>query len=133
MKKYLISTALSLFGLGAMLSGITVNAQTNVIQEVKVSGQDYFSELKNLIEQNFDYTNPELTEGSFTALVEFNLAKDGRLQDISASGTCPYVSGELKQVLSSLQYKTDVSKLGEMAVNTHYSMPVTVNISNGWR
>lgn len=133
MKKYLIPMVLPFFAFTCALLSVSVSAQTNVIQEVKVSGQDSFAELKQLIGQNFNYTNPDLTEGSFTSLVEFNLGTDGRLKDVSASGSCPYVSAELKNVLSSLHYRTDLNKLGAMASSTHYSMPVTVNITSGLR
>lgn len=108
-----------------------VSAQSpNTIQEVKLTNNDGFNNLRNLINANFDYTNPNLEEGTFNSLVEFNVAENGKITNVHAKGDCRYVSQELEDVMKNLLYKVDLEKLNSNALTTNYVLPVVVNVKN---
>ncbi len=108
-----------------------IKAQTtSTIQEVTLSNNDGFNGLRNLIDANFNYTNPDLEEGSFVSIVEFNLAENGKIKNVHTSGDCKFVSTELENVIQNLLFKVNLDKLNENALSTNYKMPVVVNIKN---
>ena len=76
---------LGVFGI-LITAGFTSNIQaqdTNVIKEVKINSNDGFGELRNLVMQNFDFTNPEFTEGKINSTVTFEVAENGRISHVA--------------------------------------------------
>lgn len=128
MKKKLIYI-LGTLGILAVSGAITTaKAQTsNVLQEVKLNPNDGFNDLRKLVIQNFDFTNPDLSEGEIDSLVKFDIAQNGKISNVNVNGECKYVSKELENVLTSLQYKFNPADNRTMAANT-YSFPVKVII-----
>ena len=125
--------AIKLFGIAAISAFgcffSSVNAQqsnNNTIQEVKINSNDGFTELKNLIAQNFDFTNPDLSEGVTKNVVKFEISESGKLNNIHAEGNCKYISQELESVLSHLQYRFKADKQRPYT----YVMPIEVAIAS---
>ncbi|TXF78963.1 hypothetical protein [Chryseobacterium sp.] len=124
--------ALRFFGIAAFLAfgclANTVKAQEtgNTIQEVQLISNDDFLELKNLIAQNFDFTDPDLTEGVTQSVVKFEISQSGRLKNIHADGNCKYVSKNLENAMNGLQYKFKANKKRPFT----YVMPVEVSIAS---
>ncbi|MDO5614724.1 MAG: hypothetical protein Q4G16_00915 [Cruoricaptor ignavus] len=82
-----------------------INAQnTNIIKEVKINPNDGFNELRKLVAQNFDFTNPNLTEGEVESIVKFEIAENGKLKNIHAEGDCKYVNQEMEETMKDLIY-----------------------------
>lgn len=103
------------------------NAQnSNMIEEVKLNNQDGFGQLRQLIADNFDYTNPNLSEGVNKSVIKFDVNKEGKISNVHAEGRCKYVSKELETVLKDLTYKFDKDK----AMPFTYVMPVEVAIAS---
>jgi|GEM_PF-267671 len=119
---------LGVFGI-LIAAGFTSNIsaqESNVIKEVKINSNDGFGELRNLVMQNFDFTNPEFTEGKINSTVSFEVAENGRISHVSVNGDCKYVNKEIENVMSNLLYKFDnASKM-----NSVYVLPVTVFIAS---
>ena len=108
----------------------TVKAQTsNILQEVKVNHNDGFNDLRNLVVQNFDFTNPNFTQGEVDSVVKFNIAKDGKIRNVNVNGECKYVSEELEKVMTHLMYKFNPADKRTAATET-YSFPVRVLIAS---
>ena len=79
---------LGVFGI-LIAAGFTSNIsaqESNVIKEVKINSNDGFGELRNLVMQNFDFTNPEFTEGKINSTVSFEVAENGRISHVSVDG-----------------------------------------------
>ena len=105
----------------------TINAQqSNVIKEVNINSNDGFSELRNLVVQNFDFTNPNLTEGKINSEVKFNVSENGKIDHVSVNGDCKYVNQELQEVMTHLLYRFDDSS----KINKSYVLPITVFIAS---
>jgi len=109
---------------------VTKAQSSNLISEVKIINGDGFNTLRQLIDSNFDYTNPNLQQGTFNSVLEFNVAENGKIKDVHASGDCRFVSSEIEKVIQSLLYTVDIEKLNGEPLSTHYKMPVVVNIMN---
>ncbi|MGV4413425.1 hypothetical protein [Chryseobacterium sp. T1] len=105
-----------------------VKGQQN-IEEVKVIAGDGFTELRQLLNDNFDFTNIATTEGSVKTQVNFNVAKNGKIVNVKALGDCPEVSTEIENVLNHLLYKLNTSKVNTTLLTTNYVMPVEVFIT----
>lgn len=124
---------------GKIISGIAfvmavffaqnMQAQQNSIQEIKLSNQDGFNELRNLLISNFDFTNPDLSEGNVNSTIEFSVSVNGKLTNIHANGDCKYVSQELEEVMQNLLLKIKPNQLNGYSSSTKYILPVTVEIS----
>ena len=99
--------------------------QSNMIEEVKLNNTDGFGKLRQLIVDNFDYTNPNLSEGINKSVIKFDVSKEGKITNVHAEGRCKYVSEELETVLSDLTYKFEKGK--ELPFT--YVMPVEVAIA----
>lgn len=116
--------------LGVMAcAGITSNVSaqdSNLIKEVNISKNDAFSELRNLVAQNFDFTNPNFTEGDVNSVVKFEVAENGKIDKVQVNGDCKHVSDELKSVMNELMYKFDnPQKLSQI-----YVLPIKVSIAS---
>lgn len=105
----------------------TINAQqSNVIKEVNINSNDGFNELRNLVVQNFDFTNPNLTEGKINSEVKFDVSENGKIDHVTVNGDCKYVTKELQEVMSHLLYRFDDSS----KMNKSYVLPITVFIAS---
>ncbi|MEC5394983.1 hypothetical protein [Bergeyella sp. RCAD1439] len=127
MKKNFLKTAgvLGVLLFAGMISN--VNAQdSNLIQEVNLSSKDGFQQLRNLIGLQFDYTNPNLSEGQAQSIVKFEIAENGKMKNIDAQGDCEYVNQELESVMKKLVYKFP----SEMTTDKVYIMPVNLSIAS---
>lgn len=123
----------SLFVFGCMAVVNTVKAQTtnnNTIQEVQLNKNDAFSEIRNLLMANFDFTNSDYKQGIVNSEVKFEIAENGKIVNVHSKGDCKNVSKEIENVLSHLQYKIDGSKLNDNMIASTYVMPVRVDINN---
>lgn len=105
----------------------TVNAQqSNLIKEVNINANDGFNELRNLVIQNFDFTNPDLSEGKINSEVKFEVSENGKINHVSVNGDCKYVNKELQEVMTHLLYRFDDSS----KKNKSYVLPITVFIAS---
>ncbi len=116
--------------LGVMACAGLINSvsaqQKNVIKEVKINSNDGFSELRNLLVQNFDFTNPNLTEGEINSEVKFEVAENGKINKVQVNGDCKYVSEELKDVMNDLVYKFD----NPQRLSQVYILPIKVFVAS---
>ncbi|EJL67506.1 hypothetical protein [Chryseobacterium populi] len=123
----------SLFVFGCMAVVNTAKAQTtnnNTIQEVQLNKNDAFSEIRNLLMANFDFTNSDYKQGIVNSEVKFEIAENGKIVNVHSKGDCKNVSKEIENVLSHLQYKIDGSKINDNMIASTYVMPVRVDINN---
>ncbi|WHF52953.1 hypothetical protein QGN23_06655 [Chryseobacterium gotjawalense] len=116
--------------LGIMITtGLTYHIQaqeTNLIKEVKITANDGFTELRNLVAQNFNFTNPNLTEGMMNSEVKFEVTDNGKIANVSVKGDCKYVNQEIQEVMSHLLYQFhDSSKMNKV-----YILPISVAIAS---
>ncbi|MEA1849318.1 MULTISPECIES: hypothetical protein [Chryseobacterium] len=102
----------------------------NTIQEVQLNKADAFSEIRNLLMDNFDFTNSDYKQGIVNSEVKFDIAENGKIVNVHSKGDCKNVSREIENVLSKLQYRIDSRKLNENMIASTYVMPVRVDINN---
>ncbi|ASW73411.1 hypothetical protein IQ37_11465 [Chryseobacterium piperi] len=124
----------SLFVCGFMVVSNQMKAQTtsnnNTIQEVQLNKNDAFSEIRNLLMANFDFTNSDYKQGTVNSQVQFEVSDDGKIVNVRSKGDCKNVSKEIENVLSHLQYRIDSKKLNDNMIASTYVMPVRVDINN---
>lgn len=124
----------SLFALGLTAIAGNVKAQTtsnnNMIEEVQLNKNDAFNEIRNLLMDQFDFTNSDYKEGIVNSEVKFEISENGKIVNVRSKGDCKNVSKEIENVLSRLQYKIDASKLNENMIASSFVMPVRVDINN---
>lgn len=130
--KKIFTKAVAILALGVAFSVFSqIKAQSsNNIEEVTINSKGIFGELRQLVVSNFDFTNPNLTEGTTDSVLEFNIAENGKITNIHAKGGCKYVSEELEHVMKSLLYKVDVNKLNKNLMASTFIMPVSVNVNS---
>ncbi|WP_234110977.1 hypothetical protein [Chryseobacterium sp. R2A-55] len=130
--KKIFTKAVAILALGVAISVFSqIKAQSsNNIEEVTINSKGIFGELRQLVVSNFDFTNPNLTEGTTDSVLEFNIAENGKITNIHAKGGCKYVSEELEHVMKSLLYKVDVNKLNKNLMASTFIMPVSVNVNS---
>jgi len=102
----------------------------NTIQEVQLNKNDAFSEIRNLLMANFDFTNSDYKQGIVNSEVKFDIAENGKIVNVHSKGDCKNVSKEIENVLSKLQYRVDSKKLNENMIASTFVMPVRVDINN---
>lgn len=126
-----------IFALTILMLAITATSVTKAqsvkdqqLETVNIQPADGFKELKQLLKDNFDFNNPEYKQGIVNTNVSFSVAENGKITNVQAKGDCQYVSQEIEHVLQTLLYRVDKSKLTENMLATHYTMPVTVEISS---
>ncbi|PJJ67017.1 hypothetical protein [Chryseobacterium geocarposphaerae] len=102
----------------------------NTIQEVQLNKNDAFSEIRNLLMANFDFTNSDYKQGIVNSEVKFDIAENGKIVNVHSKGDCKNVSKEIENVLSKLLYRVDSKKLNENMIASTYVMPVRVDINN---
>ncbi|MCU7613760.1 hypothetical protein N0B16_04855 [Chryseobacterium sp. GMJ5] len=123
----------SVFALGLTALAGNVKAQitsNNTIQEVQLNKNDAFNEIRNLLMDNFDFTNSEYKQGIVNSEVKFDVAENGKIVNVRSKGDCKNVSKEIENVLSHLQYKINPARLNEKMIASTYVMPVRVDINN---
>ncbi len=84
------------------------------------------SPLRNLIEQNFDFTDPDLSEGTTNTLVKFNISAEGKIENVHADSRCKYINKNLENALSELQFRVK----GKHERPFTYVMPVQIAIAS---
>ncbi len=127
MKKTAIKTAV----LGTLLflgfSGSLHAQHTNgLIEEVRITNNDGFTQLRNIIEQNFDFTDPQLTEGTTDSLVKFNISTDGKIENVQAESRCKTINKNLESALSGLHLRFKEQRDKPVT----YVMPVQIAIAS---
>lgn len=106
-----------------------VYAQQNTIQEIKVSNADGFAELRSLILTNFDFNNPDYQDGIVNSNIKFDVAADGEITNVKATGDCKFVAKELENIMNGLLYKVNVDHLKSEPTKFSYIMPVRLMIA----
>lgn len=125
------NTILKTFGFIGVLAISTVfsNAkaqEANLLQEVNVTQKENFKQLRNLVSQNFDFTNPNFSEGNTESVVKFEVAENGKINNVEVSGDCKYINEELKNVMTQLSYKfRNPNQLSNV-----YVMPINILIAS---
>lgn len=119
----------AVFAVSASTNFAKAQSASNEIQEVKLSN-DGFNTLRNLIAENFNFTNPDLTVGEMNSTVAFHVSQDGRITDVKASGDCKYVDRELENVMNHLLYRVNRTVMNKMNESYTYTMPVSVLIAS---
>ena len=125
------NTILKTFGFIGVLAISTVfsNAkaqEANLLQEVNLTQKENFNQLRNLVSQNFDFTNPNFSEGNTESVVKFEVAENGKINNVEVSGDCKYINEELKNVMTQLSYKfRNPNQLSNV-----YVMPINILIAS---
>ncbi len=124
--------SIAVFAFASVTSSATAQTTkpSNQIATVEVSNNDGFKQLRNLLEAQFDFTNPQMQQGLVNSQLTFSVSDAGKLTNIVAKSDCKYVSEELKSVLEQLHYRVDVEDLKVNPQYTTFSMPVQVLIAN---
>lgn len=125
------NTILKTFGFIGVLaiSAVFSNAkaqEANLLQEVNITQKDNFKQLRNLVSQNFDFTNPNLSEGNTESVVKFEVAENGKISNVEVSGDCKYINEELKNVMTQLSYKFH----NPNQLSNVYVMPINILIAS---
>jgi len=115
---------------GIMNSVKAQSTNNNTIEEVLINKNDAFAEIRNLLVQNFDFTNSDYKEGIVNSEVKFDIAENGKIVNVRSKGECKNVSKEIENVLSHLQYRIDPDKLSQNMIASSYVMPVKLDINN---
>ncbi len=127
MKKTAIKTAVLGILLFLGFSGSLQAQHTNsLIEEVRISNKDGFTQLRNIIAQNFDFTDPQLTEGTTNSLVKFNISTDGKIENVRADSRCRAINKNLESALSGLHLRFK----GQRERPVTYVMPVEIAIAS---
>lgn len=122
--------SLFVIGFSAVMGNAKAQTSNNTIQEVQVFKNDAFSEIRDLLMANFDFTNQDYKQGIVNSEVKFDVAENGKIVNVRSKGDCKNVSKEIENVLSHLQYRIDTDKLNENMLASSFVMPVRVDISN---
>lgn len=125
LNKIYITVVFALFmGASSLLTSAKAQSTENKIEEVKVRQGDGFSELRKLIQANFDFTKPDLKEGLVNSEVRFQLDEKGKITNVVVKGECKNVNQELADVMTHLHTKFSASP------NYSYVMPIQVAIAS---
>lgn len=133
MKNKIQMLVASFFVVGFAAVMNTAKAQTtdnNTIQEIQLSKNETFNDIRSKLMENFDLDNPEYRQGTVNSVVKFDIAKNGKIVNVHSTGDCKTVSKEIETVLSDIDYRVDRKKLSDNMVAYTYVMPVTVEIHN---
>lgn len=100
--------------------------EKNVIEEINIHNNNNFAELKNLLADNFDYSNPNLALGKTEATIKFEIAENGKITNVHAESNCKYAAEEVEKVMKELIYRF---KNENLQANS-YVMPITIAIAS---
>ncbi len=112
-----------------ILAGLftNINAQeAGLIKEIKITSKENFSELRNLIAQNFDFTNPNYEAGKVDGIIRFEVAQNGKLENVKVESNNQNINTDLKDLINSLH----ITMKDGTDKNQIYSMPVSVMIAS---
>lgn len=116
------------FGVLTLLLSAVVGqamAQDNQwIEEVKIVKSDTFSELKSLLNDNFDYADVDALSGIYNSEVKFDIAENGQVSNIMVNGGNEEINQEIEETLQELWYKFDKETLNENMMAQTFVMPV---------
>jgi len=98
MNKKMLALSIFLFGILGTLNLVNAQTTNNKIQEVILSSGDGFGELRNLLRDNFDFTNQDYKERVVNSNVRFSLSENGKITNIHANGDCKNVSKQIEHV-----------------------------------
>ena len=105
MKKRMIKTATVVTLLLLGFAGSVKAQQNNLIEEVRISNNEDFTQLRNIIQQNFDFGDEQLTEGTTNTVVKFEISATGKIENVHAESSCKYINRNLENALSDLQFR----------------------------
>ncbi|WPO81092.1 hypothetical protein SD427_09995 [Chryseobacterium sp. JJR-5R] len=108
----------------------TTDTNTNTIQEVKLYKNDAFTEIREMLIDNFDFTNGDYKQGVVNSEVKFEIAPNGKIVNVRSKGDCKNVSKEIENVLRGSYYKTGRKTSTADLMAYTYVMPVTLEIDN---
>ncbi|MGH1517347.1 hypothetical protein [Chryseobacterium sp. JK1] len=118
-------------GFAAVFNGVKAQATDhNTIQEIQLTKNQTFNDIRGKLMANFDLTNPEYQQGTVNSVVKFDIAKNGKIVNVHSNGDCKTVDREIETVLSELDYRVDRKDLNDNMMAYTYVMPVTVEINN---
>ncbi|WP_209389320.1 hypothetical protein [Chryseobacterium sp. RR2-3-20] len=130
-KIQIIVSSIIICGFAGIMNSVKAQStNNNTIEEVLINKNDAFAEIRNLLVQNFDFTNSDYKEGIVNSEVKFDIAENGKIVNVRSKGECKNVSKEIENVLSHLQYRIDPDKLSQNMIASSYVMPVKLDINN---
>ncbi len=132
-KVQLFFASVFIFGCMAVMNTLkaqTVNTEANTIQEVQLYKNDAFAEIREMLVDNFDFTNSDYKQGVVNSEVKFEIASNGKIVNVHSTGDCKNVSKEIENVLKGSYYKVDRKKSNADMMAYTYVMPVTLEIDN---
>ncbi len=130
-KIQIIVSSIIICGFAGIMNSVRAQStNNNTIEEVLINKNDAFAEIRNLLVQNFDFTNSDYKEGIVNSEVKFDIAENGKIVNVRSKGECKNVSKEIENVLSHLQYRIDPDKLSQNMIASSYVMPVKLDINN---
>ncbi|WP_027385374.1 hypothetical protein [Chryseobacterium gregarium] len=132
-KVQLFFASVFIFGCMAVMNILkaqTVNTEANTIQEVQLYKNDAFAEIREMLVDNFDFTNSDYKQGVVNSEVKFEIASNGKIVNVHSTGDCKNVSKEIENVLKGSYYKVDRKKSNADMMAYTYVMPVTLEIDN---
>ncbi|WP_312089563.1 hypothetical protein [Chryseobacterium sp.] len=130
-KIQILVSSIIICGFAGIMNNVKAQStNNNTIEEVLINKNDAFAEIRNLLVQNFDFTNSDYKEGIVNSEVKFDIAENGKIVNVRSKGECKNVSKEIENVLSHLQYRIDPDKLSQNMIASSYVMPVKLDINN---
>ena len=126
MKKRMIKTATVVTLLLLGFAGSVKAQQNNLIEEVRISNNEDFTQLRNIIQQNFDFGDEQLTEGTTNTVVKFEISAAGKIENVHAESSCKYINKNLENALSDLQFRFK----GQRERTYIYVLPVQIAIAS---
>jgi archaellum component FlaF (FlaF/FlaG flagellin family) len=129
-KIQILVASLFVFGFASVMNTAKAQTANNTIEEIQLTKNDTFNDIRSRLMENFDLTNVDYKQGTVNSVVKFDIAKNGKIVNVHSNGDCKNVSKEIETVLSELDYRVDRKKVNDNMVAYTYVMPVTVEINN---
>ncbi|MCS3870003.1 hypothetical protein J3D55_002919 [Chryseobacterium ginsenosidimutans] len=129
-KIQILVASLFVFGFASVMNTAKAQTTNNTIEEIQLTKNDTFNDIRSRLMENFDLTNVDYKQGTVNSVVKFDIAKNGKIVNVHSNGDCKSVSKEIETVLSELDYRVDRKKVNDNMVAYTYVMPVTVEINN---
>jgi archaellum component FlaF (FlaF/FlaG flagellin family) len=129
-KIQILVASLFVFGFASVMNTAKAQTANNTIEEIQLTKNDTFNDIRSRLMENFDLTNVDYKQGTVNSVVKFDIAKNGKIVNVHSNGDCKSVSKEIETVLSELDYRVDRKKVNDNMVAYTYVMPVTVEIDN---
>ncbi|GAA4166177.1 hypothetical protein GCM10022217_39530 [Chryseobacterium ginsenosidimutans] len=129
-KIQILVASLFVFGFASVMNTAKAQTANNTIEEIQLTKNDTFNDIRSRLMENFDLTNVDYKQGTVNSVVKFDIAKNGKIVNVHSNGDCKNVSKEIETVLSELDYRVDRKKINDNMVAYTYVMPVTVEINN---